>query len=265
MGDINLGADAVTQSQPKIDHSGWRRYWRLLRIADALASARISSLVKQALEPARRASPQSVLLAATRVPGRESDLNAVVAKITSETCHHVTVAISPMLPVGKFDNILAAIRQQNVADFDWLLIIDDDVDLPAHFLDLLLYFANRHALVLAQPAHRFLSYATFTATERRWGKDVRETDFVEIGPVTLLHKTVFDDLLPFPSLRWAWGLDYFWGAVAARRGWKIGVVDAVPIRHLRPVAGSYDWAAALDEGLRFLESQGIKLDRSEFK
>ena len=48
-------------------------------------------------------------------------------------------------------------------------------------------------------------------------------------------------LLPFPPLRFGWGLDQHWSALALEHGWRIGVVDATPIRHgLRRIAASYD-------------------------
>jgi hypothetical protein len=52
-----------------------------------------------------------------------------------------------------------------------------------------------------------------------------------------------------------WGLDAHWGAVAAERGWRIGVVDATPVRHLRPVAGDYPRDAAVAEAEAFLDGR----------
>jgi hypothetical protein len=81
----------------------------------------------------------------------------------------------------------------------------------------------------------------------------RETAFVEIGPVTAFHRPVFETLLPFPALRIGWGLDGHWSAVAAARGWPIGVIDATPIRHgLRRIASSYDRGDAIAEARDFL-------------
>ena len=40
--------------------------------------------------------------------------------------------------------------------------------------------------------------------------------------------------------------------MAEARRWKLGVIDAVPIRHLRPVAASYPRDAAMAEADRFL-------------
>jgi hypothetical protein len=54
-------------------------------------------------------------------------------------------------------------------------------------------------------------------------------------------------------LRIGWGLDAHWSAVARRHGWRIGVVDATPVRHgLRPIAGAYNREDALAEARAFL-------------
>ena len=37
--------------------------------------------------------------------------------------------------------------------------------------------------------------------------------------------------MPFPPLRMGWGLDSHWAALARENGWRLGVVDATPIRH----------------------------------
>ena len=60
-------------------------------------------------------------------------------------------------------------------------------------------------------------------------------------------------LLPFPDLRYGWGLDLHWAAMAGRRGWRLGVVDAVPVRHETGVVGaSYPRGDAEREAASFL-------------
>ena len=80
----------------------------------------------------------------------------------------------------------------------------------------------------------------------------RRTRFVEIGPVTAIHADAFPLLLPFPALAMGWGLDAHWSAAAAAAGLPLGIVDATPVRHLRPVAATYPRAAAEAEAERFL-------------
>jgi hypothetical protein len=243
--------------------ANWRRYWKLLRFLDAATDARVSLGMWFLRKAVRRTPPMRILLAATQVPGRELNLAQVIAKISDQTNHHVTVAVRPMEPVGKFENINGAISGPDLANFDWMLIVDDDVVVPKGFLDRLLYFAHTHDLKLVQPAHRFLSYSTFAITERHWASLVRRVGFIEIGPVTLLHRNTFHELIPFPNLRWAWGIDVFWAQMAKRNGWRMGIVDASPIRHLRPVGGSYNTNAAREEGEDFLRAYNVTINMAE--
>ncbi|MGU3539723.1 hypothetical protein [Methylobacterium sp. A54F] len=218
---------------------------------------------RDVVRDAERQAPRRVLLAAVEVPGREADLQAVMTKLSRKTRHHVDVATCRMGPVGKFDNIMQAIAGFDLDAYDWLMIVDDDIDFQDDLLDVMIQLSEQHGLRIAQPAHRFQSYSTFKVTERHWGSLVRETSFVEIGPISLLHRDTFAELLPFPSLRWAWGLDVLWSHVAKRRGWRMGVVDAAPLRHLRPVGKSYDWLSARREAEDFMKRRSLCMTAAE--
>lgn len=155
--------------------------------------------------------------------------------------------------LGKFENLNALLEQHPPQGYDWLLVVDDDVALPRGFLDSFILLAERFELKLAQPAHRYRSHAAWKVTRRRPASLVRETAFVEIGPVSAFHSTTFGTLMPFPPLKVGWGLDAHWSAVARQRGWKLGVVDAAPVRHgLRTIAAAYDHQGAVDEARQFL-------------
>ncbi len=133
------------------------------------------------------------------------------------------------------------------------MIVDDDVELPRGFLDRFLFLCERFSLQLAQPAHRLRSHAAWPQTRRRPGSVVRETRFVEIGPVTAFARATFATLLPFPELRMGWGLDAHWAALAREHGWRCGVIDAVAIGHrAAPAADAYSREAALAEARAFL-------------
>ena len=171
----------------------------------------------------------------------------------SRSRHEVTFATAPVGDRGKFENLNALLAQHPATGHDWLLVLDDDVRLPRGFLDAFVFLAERFDFALAQPAHRWRSHAAWQVTRRRPGSVARQTRFVEIGPVTALRAGTFPELLPFPPLRFGWGLDAHWSAVAAQRGWRAGVIDAVPVDHgLRRIAASYDRGAALDEARAFL-------------
>jgi hypothetical protein len=154
---------------------------------------------------------------------------------------------------GKFENLNRLLDAAPVPAPDWTVVIDDDVDLPRGFLDRFLACAEGVALQLAQPAHRHTSSAAWSVTRRARGSVARRTRLVEIGPVTAFHSAVADVLLPFPPVRMGWGLDAHWGGLALERDWRLGVVDATPIRHeSRRTASAYDRADAIAEIAGFL-------------
>jgi hypothetical protein len=158
---------------------------------------------------------------------------------------------------GKFERLRAELEAlgDELAAADWLLIIDDDVQLPRGFLDRFLGAAEQAGLRMAQPAHRRRSHAAWPVTRRRPGQDVRRTRFVEIGPITALHRDTFAVLLPFPALRMGWGLDVHWGALAAEHGWPAGVVDATPVRHTAPAGAAYGHEEPIAEARAFLRER----------
>jgi hypothetical protein len=172
------------------------------------------------------------------------------------------VSIAPMGDRGKFANADVAITAAGAPldSFDWLIVADDDIAFEPGFLDDFIAASEAAGLSIAQPAHRFDSYANFGLTHRRWGALVRETRFVEIGPLTAFRRDTFADLIPFPTSRWCYGIDVYWASVAEAKGWRMGVVDATPIRHLRPVAKAYDAAGAITEGRELLERFGVSVD-----
>ncbi len=223
-------------------------------VTDALLDA--SALAR--LEPwrlplAARAAPRRRVLA---LGIERSDMPNLLSHARSELLrshHDVDFAGTVAGSRGKFENLDALLAGRPAAGHDWLVVIDDDVVLPAGFLDAFIFLAERFDLTIAQPAHRRRSHAAWAVTRRQFRSVVRETAFVEIGPVFAFQARAFDTLLPFPPLRVGWGLDAHWSAVAREHGWRLGVIDATPIRHgLRRIAVSYDRDAAVAEARDFL-------------
>jgi GT2 family glycosyltransferase len=233
------------------------RRTRALGLArDAAADARGLPAGLALRRAARRVPPRRrVLVVSVARPEHAATTAAAVAEL-ERSRHEVELALAAPAPgAGKWANVNLALGARDLAGVDWLVIVDDDVVLPRPFLDPFLLVAERFGFELAQPAHAFASNAAWRVTRRRPGAVARRTAFVEIGPVTALHAPTFATLLPFPDLQMGWGLDAHWGAVAAERGWPAGIVDATPVRHLRPVAGDYPREAALAEAEAFLATR----------
>lgn len=231
----------------------WRRYHKLLRFADVAQDLVVGVLGirARAIRRAEALPVQRVLIAAVEVPGREADLARMIERLR-DTRHAVTVATTSMQSRGKMANINSAIAPFDMEQFDWLLVVDDDVEFAPGFVDLLLAEAAFRDFRLSMPAHRELSFTTFLITRRHWATASRRTGYVEVGPVTLFHRSVFSDIIPFPELRWAWGIDVHWAHLAAARSWPIGIVDVAPVRHIRPVAATYPRGDASNEAEAFL-------------
>lgn len=163
-------------------------------------------------------------------------------------------ALDSLAGGGKFENLNRLLASAPpVGDFDWLVVADDDVELAPRFLDRALALCDRLGLDLAQPAQTLRSHAAWRVTRRRPFSLARRTDYVEIGPVTIFSRQAAAELTPFPELRFGWGLDNHWGALARERGWRLGILDALPVRHeSQKVATTYTHAEAIEEGRRFL-------------
>ena len=222
------------------------------RLRDARANLR-SGRARRRLAKQARGEPRRRVLVLSVVRPQNAKAAAAIGRELSHSHHDALLRIVPPAEgAGKWANLNAALTAHPPRGFQWLLLIDDDVELPHEFLDVFLSLAERHGFRIAQPAHAFASHAAWEVTRRRPGLTARRTRFVEIGPVTAIRADAFDSLLPFPDLQMGWGLDAYWSALAERKGWKLGVIDAVPIRHTRPVAASYPRDAAVAEADRFL-------------
>jgi hypothetical protein len=204
----------------------------------------------QRMPPTRR-----VLVLGIERPERSGLAQAIRMEL-ARSRHDVEVHFAPAGERGKFENINVLLDRHQPGDRDWLLVVDDDIVLPRGFLDRFLFLAERFRLDLAQPAHRLASHTAWRVTRRRSGNVLRETRFVEIGPLSAFARSTFSTLLPFPDLRMGWGLDLHWAALARERGWRCGVVDAVPIGHMvAPAASAYSREQALAEARTFLSDR----------
>ncbi len=210
--------------------------------------------------------PRSVLVVGIY---RDDRLMAELIDELRRSRHRVTVNLGALGPAsdllrditgrdgqtrGKFQNINELIPADHRPD--WLIVVDDDISVRPGFLDDFLTLCEHFDFALAQPAQDRGSHANWKAAKRHFLTAARSTRFVEIGPLTALRRDAQELLLPFPEdLRFGWGLDFNWAATMEEAGLSMGVVDALPVTHAsRPVAATYSWQAAQDEGRAFLET-----------
>jgi Glycosyl transferase family 2 len=227
----------------------WRRAKRTLGEV-AFSAIDAALLTGRRVDRLARAQPRRrVLVASVYRPG---SLLADALPLLRSDRHDVTFALGALdraepalaehtvvegLDGGKFGNLNRVLEAAG-GGFEWILVVDDDLALPPRFLDRFVALCERFALDLAQPAQTQRSHSAWRVTRRRPASLVRETRFVEIGPVTVFGRRAAIELLPFPELRYGWGLDLHWAALAAERGWRLGVVDATPVRHESATVGT---------------------------
>jgi len=156
-----------------------------------------------------------------------------------------TVQVVPGL-VPKFTLLADLLAQQKLADYDYLLITDDDVVFPREFSEHFFEIQARLGFAIAQPARTSNSFIDHPIVEQQRGVLARRTQFVEIGPVVSVHRSAFDLVLPFDlASPMGWGFEQVWAYLAAKRRLPIGIIDALPVDHsLRPVNAHYTWSDA---------------------
>lgn len=147
-----------------------------------------------------------------------------------------TVGVGPGLRMELID---ALWRGRRPPDDHYVVVADDDVVFPGAGIGMLVDVAHRAGLDLAMPAHAPGSHHTFRVTRQRAAATVRLTKFVEVGPVMVASPRILRRIRPFPpSPGMGWGLDVRWSSLSGE-GFRLGVVDAVPVIHLGEVGAAY--------------------------
>lgn len=203
----------------------------------------------------------NVLVAGVYLANRETSAGHVIYELEASRRHSVTqrwaaIALGeePAIalpctvetitkPMSKFAIINRLIG--DVENFDWVIVCDDDIELPPTFLDDLIDVAQRCDFSLFQPARTHDSYLNHNIVRRLPGLTARRTRFVEIGPVTCIRRDAYPLILPFEIDGMGWGLDFVWPARIERAGLRMGIIDAVPIAHrIRKPADHYSGTEA---------------------
>lgn len=161
-------------------------------------------------------------------------------------------------PRGRFHKVNQLTVGQS-AEID-LIVCDDDVEISRGSLRRLVTESKRRKFVLSQPSHAANSFASHAFTRTVPWSLARETRFVEIGPVIFLDSSATAHFLPFPEdSPLGWGVEIDWDALRRVHKHRIGIIDAVQIRHLYP-PGKYApevRRAEVDAIARKLEVAGL--------
>jgi len=201
---------------------------------------------------------KSVLAVGICLAEKENNFERIVVDIDNSSQYSIrqkwaSLEKTELIPKFKLINTLLA--NANLSDFEYILVIDDDIELPGNFLNDYLEYIRQYDLALAQPARTLDSYIDHPFVGRMPGLTARLTRFVEIGPLFSIRRDLFDLLLPFDeSSPMGWGYDLAWPVMVESNKLKMGIVDATPVTHnLRKPVSNYDFGEAQAAMDRYLE------------
>ena len=202
---------------------------------------------------ARNAAHVATLVAEARARGWEVRLWAL-----DEAAPGLAAATIGVGPGPKFPLLNRLVDGVDVGRFDWVVVADDDLGFVRGSLADFLSVAEAADLDLVQPAHVELSYRENEITVRRPLSAARRTTFVEIGPIFAFRRAWTPRILPFPAAHtMGWGLELDWFDLE-RSGARLGIVDAVPIRHLHPVGTGYAKVEQREQLEALLAARGLE-------
>jgi hypothetical protein len=215
-------------------------------------------------------SPKKILIAGIYLADRENLAPHLCQRLGESTCHQVDQVwagvfgyhADPVVrqltrfvvdkPTNKFEILNRLLQNVDINSYDFLVISDDDIGLPAGFLDCYIALQENLGFVLAQPARAIHSLYDHKFTLRRPWLVARRTQFVEIGPIFSISKSALKLLTPFdvrPPM--GWGLDLIWPHILS--GIPMGIIDAISVDHsYRPQGITYDRNESIDEMNRIL-------------
>jgi hypothetical protein len=161
------------------------------------------------------------------------------------------------MPTPKFSLLNQLLGHIELHEFEYIIVTDDDIQLPIGFVDSYLALVSRYDLALAQPARTHDSYTDHYFVKQLRGIDARWTRFVEIGPLFSLHSSTFNHFLPFDETSpMGWGNDFVWPVMIENKGLKMGIVDAVPVTHnMRKPVAFYDYTTSTKDMSKYLSER----------
>jgi hypothetical protein len=167
-------------------------------------------------------------------------------------------------PASKFALLNTQLADLSTETFRYVLVLDDDIELPVGFVDSYLGWVETCRFALAQPARTHDSSIDHVIVEQLDGLDARQTRFVEIGPCLSMTRAAVNQLIPFDEAApMGWGLDFVWPLQLEAKGLTLGIVDATPVRHaFRRTVSLYEHGPT-DRAMREYLLQRPHLTKSE--
>lgn len=137
---------------------------------------------------------------------------------------------------GKWDGIYKLFAESHLLSrYEYIWLPDDDIAASTEDVNALFELMRRYKLEVAQPALTRDSYFTHFVCMQCPGFTLRYSNFVEIMVpcvTSRLLEAVLDDLRASES---GFGMDFIWTRLCGDPRYKAAILDAVTVRHTRPV------------------------------
>lgn len=133
---------------------------------------------------------------------------------------------------------LLAEHPELIDRYEAVWLPDDDLAADTATLNQMFELFHAYRLQLAQPALTRNSYFTFATLLQKPDTVLRFVGFVEVMAPLFSQAALRKCVETFTMSRIGWGLDFVWPSIignASRR--EIGILDATPVHHTRPVRG----------------------------
>ena len=146
-----------------------------------------------------------------------------------EDLSELTVGVGP----GGRTALLNALVADLPFEPEMLVVMDDDAVFVVGGIERLLDAGTSLGFDIFQPAHSRTSQTAFGFVRKRPLLFARETTFVEQGPIVVLSRRAQRLVLPLPEeLVMGWGVEVRWHGLAVAGELRLGIVDAVAVRHV---------------------------------
>jgi hypothetical protein len=138
-----------------------------------------------------------------------------------------------------------------------VVVCDDDFEFTTGGIRELVLAAEYCDFGIAQAAHAGRSFVSHAFTRSQPLTVARLTSWVDVGPAFVVRHPWIERVLPFPTdYGMGWGLGLVWRELRDE-GCRLGIVDAIGVRHLKPTSLEYDRRPEAARVERLLRERGL--------
>lgn len=125
-------------------------------------------------------------------------------------------------------------HEEFISQYDYVALIDDDIDVDASSLTRLFEIGRAEGFMIFQPSLTWDSYFTYAGTIRNPLFEFRCVNYIEMM-APFFATSALKQIAPLFEYGWESGIDLIWGSALLPEDRRFAIIDAVPIRHTRPV------------------------------